>query len=427
MIRLLKNIVLLAAGALTALGLRRPAPPAPAEAPPAEGEPLRPDRSDLKHRLIRLAKHFALFVVVLIVGGFLVAASGIVPIKASSGHWAITQWFLSFSMHRSVVTHTAGMTVPSLDEPRLVLKGAGHYDFGCRPCHGSPELPHPRVAQAMTPHPPYLPPEISKWEPEELFYIVKHGVKLTGMPAWPAQQRDDEVWAMVAFLRALPELDAEAYQRLAAGAAGPNEEGAPAQRLLGPVERLPVPDIIAESCARCHGVEGLGRGLGAFPMLAGQRPAYLHAALQAYARGERHSGIMEPIAAGLDAGTMRELARYYARLESPLPARQEPEDLAAIRRGERIAQRGVPSQGVPSCSDCHGPGTAPRNPFYPALAGQYADYLVLQLELFKQEHRGGSAYAHLMRPVAERLTPEQMRDVAAYYASLAPALDASVP
>jgi cytochrome c553 len=52
------------------------------------------------------------------------------------------------------------------------------------------------------------------------------------------------------------------------------------------------------------------------------------------------------------------------------------------------------------------------------LAGQYADYLVGQLALFKQAHRGGSAYAHLMRPVASRLTLQQMRDVALYYESL---------
>jgi cytochrome c553 len=57
------------------------------------------------------------------------------------------------------------------------------------------------------------------------------------------------------------------------------------------------------------------------------------------------------------------------------------------------------------------------------LAGQYADYLILQLEVFKKGHRGGSAYAHLMRPVATRLTTEQMRDVALYYASLPATLD----
>jgi cytochrome c553 len=60
---------------------------------------------------------------------------------------------------------------------------------------------------------------------------------------------------------------------------------------------------------------------------------------------------------------------------------------------------------------------------YPVLAGQYANYLVLQLDLFKQGHRGGSAYARLMRPIAGRLTREQMRDVALYYATLPAALE----
>jgi hypothetical protein len=56
-----------------------------------------------------------------------------------------------------------------------------------------------------------------RYTPEQLFSIVKHGIKFTGMPAWPVQQRDDEVWAMVAFLRRLPDLDAAGYRRLAYG------------------------------------------------------------------------------------------------------------------------------------------------------------------------------------------------------------------
>jgi cytochrome c553 len=56
---------------------------------------------------------------------------------------------------------------------------------------------------------------------------------------------------------------------------------------------------------------------------------------------------------------------------------------------------------------------------YPALAGQYADYLVLQLNLFKEEDRGGTAYVHLMDPAVHRLTPQQMRDVALFYEALA--------
>jgi hypothetical protein len=109
-------------------------------------------------------------------------------------------------MHRSVTIHTLGLEAPALDAPQLVLQGAGHYETGCRPCHGSPEYRHSRIPQQMTPHPPYLPPVTPAREPEDLFYIVKHGVKFPGMPARPAPQRDDEGWAMVAFLRRLPDL-----------------------------------------------------------------------------------------------------------------------------------------------------------------------------------------------------------------------------
>jgi cytochrome c553 len=366
----------------------------------------------LKRWLVEIAAILVIFAA----GGFLIAASGIIPIKASSGHWAITRWFLIFSMHRSFSTHSLGIEAPPLDDPALVLRGAGAYEINCRPCHGSPELRHPRVARRMLPEPPYLPEKISEWEPEELFSLVKHGVKLTGMPAWPTQKRDDEVWAMVAFLLAFEELDAEGYRRLVYGPIPPAFEGAPIEGLLGPQN---VPEAVTASCGRCHGVDGQGRGAGAFPRLAGQRPAYLDASLQAYARGTRHSGIMEPIAAGLSPGERRELALYYSRLSRLAPAlsRHRPAP-ASVERGREIAHRGIPGQRVPSCADCHGPGATRRNPVYPELAGQDAGYLVLQLQLFQGGRRGGSAWAHLMRPVASRLTPEQMRDVAAYYESL---------
>ena len=365
------------------------------------------------------AKHWACKIValltVLAVGGFLMAVSGIIPLKASSGHWPITTWLLELAKHRSVATHTLGLNAPALDAPQLVLKGAGHYETGCSPCHGSPELRHPRMVQQMLPPPPYLPPRLSAWEPAELFYIVKHGIKFTGMPAWPARQRDDEVWAMVAFLRALPTLDAAAYRRLVYGDAVPHETVVPLHGLLAPGK---VPTAVTASCARCHGVDGRGRGIGAFPKLAGQRALYLLASLEAFARGERHSGMMEPIAAGLSFEAMREVARYYASLPEPWPSPPPQDAMLAFERGQAIASRGIPRQRVPACVACHGPGATHRNPVYPALAGQYADYLVLQLELFQKAHRGGSSYAHLMRVIAARLTAEQMRDVALYYASL---------
>ena len=66
----------------------------------------------------------------------------------------------------------------------------------------------------MLPEPPDLAPLISTWTDEQLFEIVQHGVRFTGRPAWPTQERPDEVWSMVAFLRQLPDMDANRYQEL---------------------------------------------------------------------------------------------------------------------------------------------------------------------------------------------------------------------
>lgn len=345
------------------------------------------------------------------IGGLLVSASGVVPIKASAGHWAITEWFLQFSKKRSIATHSIGVAPPEdLDDRSRVSRGAGHYDLGCRPCHGGAGGDVPRIAEFMLPPPPDLTAVVPQRSDAELFHVVKHGIKLTGMPAWSAQTRDDEVWAMVAFLRRLPELTADEYRRLTRGERDQPFELLSAATVGG--------EVVAETCARCHGADGRGRGVGAFPRLAGQSREYLRRALRAYADGRRHSGVMGPIAAALDADVQAAVADYYAALPPPAP----PADTTADRPllpGEVLATEGEPASLIPACLECHGRGGVPKNPAFPTLAGQHASYLASQLRLLQSRARGGSEYVHLMHSFVDRLTPEQIRDVSAYFASAA--------
>ena len=348
--------------------------------------------------------------------GLLGAALGVVPIAASSGHWAITEAFLQFGKRRSVAAHAPSLDLSGLDAPALVAKGAGHFETGCRPCHGSPGVERSLVARAMMPPPPDLRSLVGEWKPGELFYIVKHGLKFTGMPAWPAQDRDDEVRAMVAFLLVLPTLDRPGYERLA-------HVDDPIAHVVAPMAGLThAPDTRAllASCARCHGMDGLGHGSPGFPKLAGQKKDYLVAALEAYAHDARPSGMMQPIASALDPEQIRAVAEHYAGLPpgpGSAPTNGTTETKAAIERGRTLATRGVPDRRVPSCIDCHRPPAHAANGHYPTLTGQWQDYLVQQLELFEKGRRGGSPYAHLMDRAVLRLTRAEMRDVAAFYAS----------
>ena len=326
---------------------------------------------------------------------FLVVATGVIPIQASSGHWKVTAWMLDLIKRRSVHTYSRSIEVPALDHPALLARGAGHYERSCRACHGSPAAARPPLVMKMTPHPPFLPERMGRWDDAELFQLVKHGIKFTGMPAWPAPQRNDEIWAVVAFLRQLPRLNADQYWRLAVGE--PRHPGAS-------------PPMI-EMCAACHGADGAGRDGGGFPIIAGQNAPYLRRALDAYAAGQRHSGIMGPIAAAIDPRTRDALIAFYSALPTPAPRRSDGDAM----RGETIALRGIPERRIPACLECHAPD-ADQNREYPILDGQHAEFLLLQLQLFNEDARGGSGLASIMRPIAMRLTPEEKKDVAAYFA-----------
>ena len=343
------------------------------------------------------------------IAGAMLLISGIVPIKASSGHWRITTVFLDFAKVRSVSTHAWGIEAPPLEDEALVVRGAGHYESGCLPCHGGPGRSLPPVMAAMTPHPPALPEGLTRWTPEELFSIVKHGIKFTGMPAWPVQERDDEVWAIVAFLRRMPQLDPAAYRRLAFGEMDPSVNP-PVTGSAAP------PPAVRTICARCHGLNGTGRGPGAFPSLAGQREDYIYASLRAFANGNRLSGIMRAIANSLDDAGMRSAAAYYAGLP---PRAGDPSDGASSARGAAIAAHGIPDRDIPACGECHGPTDRPKNPAYPKLAGQHAGYLMRQLRLLQARHRGGSPNVTLMHVFVDRLRQAEIWDVAQYYSEAA--------
>ena len=276
-------------------------------------------------RRMRLVRAAIIVLAVSCVGAFLFAWSGIYSVAASRGHWTIVEYFLAFVMRNSVERRAALIESPPLDDEALILLGAGAYHSGCAWCHGAPGIPTNPVTRAMLPAPPELSERLRAWNDEELFWIVQHGIKYTGMPAWPSQRRQDEVWAVVAFLRRIEDLDAQGYRELALGPVQTEETGREIAIEADAVEA-------AVACARCHGAERTGPRSALVPTLHGQPAEFLIAALEAYRNGERESGVMQPLANDLTPEDLERVARYYARLALPALAFVRQRRLRSVER-----------------------------------------------------------------------------------------------
>lgn len=344
-------------------------------------------------------RQIALAVATLPLAAVLFAWTGVFDVAASSGHWKITDWFLHFAMRSSVRTYALPVELPA-ELPRYALQpAAGHFARGCAICHGAPGEARSPAALRMLPQPPDLAGKVGEWSDAQLFYIVKHGVRFTGMPAWPTQARDDEVWAMVAFLRGLPGLDRDRYRNLAYGAQAPTTRPAGFDEALA-------------ECVRCHGRDGVGRS-EATPVIAGQKQSYSTAQLQAYADGGRHSGIMALPVLAVDEAQLQALAGHFANLPWPRIAVQPP-DADLFSEGEEIARRGIPERSVPACLACH---ANERSPSYPRIVAQKPTYLRAQLRLFRAGQRGGSDRAHLMTKVAKGLSERDIEALATFFSN----------
>lgn len=170
-------------------------------------------------------------------------------------------------------------------------------------------------------------------------------------------------------------------------------------------------------CIRCHGLDGLGNSSGAFPRLAGQNAWYLYKTLTDYAAERRPSEVMVPIAQSMTEEEMREVAAYYAAIVAERDAPAPEADVQVLQIGGAIAAVGVPDQGIPACSSCHGAQGEGLPPVNPALAGQFAPYLEHQLLLWKRGLREGDPM-DVMERIASAMTPDQIRAVSLYYASI---------
>jgi mono/diheme cytochrome c family protein len=144
---------------------------------------------------------------------FAFAYAGRYNVAADEPHWDVTTRALVAIRERSIAVRAADLTAPNLADPARIALGAEHYVAMCAGCHLAPRMSDNEMRQGLYPKPPNLSERRDR-SPAESFWIIKHGLKMSGMPAWGVTHDDESVWGLVAFLQQLPFLDAAGYAAL---------------------------------------------------------------------------------------------------------------------------------------------------------------------------------------------------------------------
>lgn len=171
-----------------------------------------------------MLKLLAIIAVLGLIAGGLFIYSGIFNVAADEPHSTPFLWVVEKTRERSIAVRAKTLKIPNLDDAELINLGGADYNEMCTGCHLKPGMANSELRAAMYPQPPNLS-QVKRADPAQTFWIIKHGVKMSGMPAWGATHDDARMWAMVAFLQQLPRLTPDQYQILTARD-GADEEGA---------------------------------------------------------------------------------------------------------------------------------------------------------------------------------------------------------
>ena len=218
----------------------------------------------MKKALIIIQTVFVTLGMLLVAGALCAAAfiyAGVYDVAATKHHTGLTYHLLHYAMLRSVTTRADTIRPPALDGAGRFRSGMALYAEHCVQCHGAPGVSPAPFAFGLRPAPVNLVEPGRNWRPSEIYWIVKHGVKMTAMPGWQYRLTDEELWDLVAFVKHLPALSPVEYKTAAAEAAPPSRQRT--ARVGGQPDGDPKAGLHAiyqYLCVTCHAIPGTVEG-----------------------------------------------------------------------------------------------------------------------------------------------------------------------
>jgi len=157
-----------------------------------------------------------LTLLIIAIVSFIFIYSGFYNLSATIPHMKTTESAIHMMKEKSIKANSKNIEVPNLDDKKLILNGYKGYDEMCVTCHAAPGKSATVIADGLYPKPPELKNKeiIEEWNDKEIFWIIKNGIKMTGMPAYGPTHSDEDLWAIVAFLNHLHEMSEKEYKAM---------------------------------------------------------------------------------------------------------------------------------------------------------------------------------------------------------------------
>ncbi len=165
-------------------------------------------------------------IIVIIGAAFLIYIhSGTYNVSAMVPHTALTLSVINTLVDNSIENHAEGIEAPDLSDSARIHAGYEEFDEMCVQCHSGPGIGREEWAKGLYPEGPDLSEPIKEMSDAELFWIVKNGIKMTGMPSFGKTHDDDEIWSIVAFMKQLPDMSYYDYVEFGKSGSGHSDEG----------------------------------------------------------------------------------------------------------------------------------------------------------------------------------------------------------
>ncbi len=180
----------------------------------------------MKNRIITVIVTISVTILILILGTYIYVSSGSYNVSQLVPHNKITKSVIEMTMGKSIEKRMKGIEIPdNFADSSMIIEGYEHFNGMCVGCHGAPGKDHSEIAEGLYPEPPLLYKQASKEDAQEFFWIIKNGIKMTGMPAFKPTHSDEQIWAITAFVTTeLPSIKPEEYEGWLKKYAGVKEE-----------------------------------------------------------------------------------------------------------------------------------------------------------------------------------------------------------